>query len=405
VRIQARRLVAAVGILFVSSLLLLLLVPGVVARPAQQAQRTVDAETVHGGPSSTLFSYQGQLLDASGEPVEGSVEMTFALYQAAEGGTPFWTETYSGTQSVAVSRGLFHVLLGSLVPLDSADLTGDLYLELAVGGETLTPRELLTSVAHAVAADGIAGDLDMRGNDILNGRVARFEEVGIGRDPVGEGGSLAVGGRILVGDQGFISATVDSGGQGPHMVFQTDNVFVFQTDEGGRLRVSGNQDGLSLEGLGGFSFGGPVEPGADAQYDLGSADLRWGTAYLQSAWCGALVEANLQTEEEQKADRIDRFEEGDVLCWSPAGGHLERCTAADDRLVQAVADPEGRPIVLGAEVVKVIGPVRAGDYLVSSEVPGYAMASPDPGFGTVIAQALEDLEGERGLVKAMIRKM
>jgi hypothetical protein len=404
VRIQARRLVAAVGILFVSSLLLLLLVPGVVARPAQQAQRTVDVETVH-GPSSTLFSYQGQLLDADGDAVNGSVDISFALYYQAEGGTSFWTEDHAGAQAVPVTGGLFHVLLGSLVPLDPADLTGDVYLELAVDGEILTPREPLTSVVYAVEAGGVAGDLDMKGHDILNAHGARFAAVGVGRDPAAQEGSLAVSNKIVLGDQGFISATVDSGGQGPHMVFQTDNVFVFQTDEGGRLRVSGNQDGLSLEGLGGFSFGGPVEPGADAQYDLGSADLRWGTAYLQSAWCGALVEANLQTEEEQKADRIDRFEEGDVLCWSPAGGHLERCTAADDRLVQAVADPEGRPIVLGAEVVKVIGPVRAGDYLVSSEVPGYAMASPDPGFGTVIAQALEDLEGERGLVKAMIRKM
>jgi len=118
---------------------------------------------------------------------------------------------------------------------------------------------------------------------------------------------------------------------------------------------------------------------------------------------GAYVESNLQTESERTAGGTDRFEEGDVLCWGL--DQLELCSSANDRLVQAVADPQGRPIIIGAEVVKVIGPVRAGDYLVSSAVPGYAMTSPNPTFGIVIAQALEDFDGEMGLVKAMIRKM
>lgn len=62
---------------------------------------------------------------------------------------------------------------------------------------------------------------------------------------------------------------------------------------------------------------------------------------------------------------------------------------------------------MGAEPVKVIGPVQAGDLLVASEEPGYAVAwcnEERPPSGAVIAQALESFEGERGLVKAMIRK-
>lgn len=395
---------AAVGILSVGGVLLLLMVPGALARPAQQAQRPVGAEAVR-GPSSTLFSYQGQLLDAGGEPVEGSVDISFALYYQAEGGTPFWTEDYAGAQAVPVTGGLFHVLLGSLVPLDPADLTGDVYLELAVEGETLAPRELLTSVAYALEAGGIAGDLDMKGRDIVNAHGGRFATLGVGSDPPLQEGGLAVGNKLVLGDQGAISATLDSGGQGPHMVFQTDDVFAFQTDAGGRLRISGDPAGVSLEGSGALRFGDALLPAADAQHDLGAAGSRWRTAYLQSAWCGAVVEANLQTQEELEAERIDRFQEGDVLCWSPQDQRLEKCAAAHDRLVQAVADPEGRPIVLGAEVIKVVGPVEAGDYLVSSEVPGYAQAASNPALGTVIAQALEDLDGERGLVKAMIRKM
>jgi hypothetical protein len=70
-----------------------------------------------------------------------------------------------------------------------------------------------------------------------------------------------------------------------------------------------------------------------------------------------------------------------------------------------VADAEGRPIVIGAEAVKVVGPVAAGDYLVASAVQGYAAASRAPAFGIVIAQALESFDGDKGVIKAMIRKM
>jgi hypothetical protein len=84
---------------------------------------------------------------------------------------------------------------------------------------------------------------------------------------------------------------------------------------------------------------------------------------------------------------------------------LELCAQIGDPLVQAVADKSGRPIVIGAEPVKVIGPVEKGDFLVASDVPGYAMAAKSPAFGTVIAQALEDFVGDQGIIKAMIRKM
>jgi len=68
------------------------------------------------------------------------------------------------------------------------------------------------------------------------------------------------------------------------------------------------------------------------------------------------------------------------------------------------ADAEDRSSVIGAERVKVLGPVKKRDFLVASDVPGYAMAAQSPEFGTVIAQALEDFEGEKGIIKAMIRK-
>ena len=83
---------------------------------------------------------------------------------------------------------------------------------------------------------------------------------------------------------------------------------------------------------------------------------------------------------------------------------MELCVSANDRLVMAVADASGKPIVVGAEPIKVLGPVQAGDILVSSSVPGHAAVNNTPAPGTVIAQALEDSRSPSGSIKAMIRK-
>lgn len=72
--------------------------------------------------------------------------------------------------------------------------------------------------------------------------------------------------------------------------------------------------------------------------------------------------------------------QGDFLCWET--GQLEVYHQSEDRTVHAVADEFGKPIVLGAEVVKVLGPVRNGDLLVASNIPGYAIAENEPLPGT-----------------------
>lgn len=116
---------------------------------------------------------------------------------------------------------------------------------------------------------------------------------------------------------------------------------------------------------------------------------------------GAMVEAGLQTPDELASESIERFTEGDVLCWS--GERLEKCDRDNNRRVVAVANENGKPIVIGAEPIKVLGPVQAGDLLVASDVPGYAVVNNQPAPGAVITKALEGFVGERGTIKAMIR--
>ena len=419
-------------------------------------------------PSSMLFSYQGQLLDANGDPVDGSVEMTFSLYHQESGGTPFWTEAYTTTQAITVTNGLFHVLLGSLTPIDPADLTDDLYLELTVNGETMTPRELLTSVAYAVEAETLAagastrGDLNVPGAFSVDGELALGTALRSSGNPSGHpiigtngpalevrppqddvpdngifiydgntsnhirfwvganaqvdacqgdgsslnlylqptGGTTTLGGRLTT--EGGVTVNDDGTTMIEGDLQVGDNSWTpsFAGMDGNDLAVKGQIEQSGSNGARFYKIGIGTDPGTNPGTLKMGGNINFNGHTATN--CGALTEANLQTPEELAADRIDRFEEGDVLCWGI--DRLEKCAVANDRLIQAVADTNGRPIVLGAEMVKVLGPVQRGELLVASDVPGYAMVNNDPPAGAVIAQALEDLDGEQGIIKAMIRK-
>lgn len=63
------------------------------------------------GEIPLLMRYQGVLMDASENPVNGIRSIQFSIYDVFTGGTALWTET----QSVTVVNGLFNVVLGSVI--------------------------------------------------------------------------------------------------------------------------------------------------------------------------------------------------------------------------------------------------------------------------------------------------
>jgi len=111
--------------------------------------RAVAAPAAPRAPSR-LLNYQGHLLDATGLPVaDGAYAMAFSLWDAESAGLQLWGPE---THTVTVNDGYFALLLGTEMPLEAALFTGDTYLEVAVGGETLTPRQPLGAVAYALGA-------------------------------------------------------------------------------------------------------------------------------------------------------------------------------------------------------------------------------------------------------------
>lgn len=100
---------------------------------------------------TTSFSYQGSLIQ-SGTPANGSFQMSFGLWTAQSGGAQVGSTI--GPMSVSVTNGTF----AALMDFGAAAFPGaDRYLEVTVGGTTLTPRSKLNSTPYAIRALTVTG--------------------------------------------------------------------------------------------------------------------------------------------------------------------------------------------------------------------------------------------------------
>ncbi len=103
------------------------------------------------------FTYQG-MLKQNGNPANGTLNMTFKLYDALTGGNQIGSPI---TQNVAVQNGLFTVNLDFGNVWDGADR----YLEIAVGSTVLSPRVKINPTPYALYCANTRGlNVDNNGN-------------------------------------------------------------------------------------------------------------------------------------------------------------------------------------------------------------------------------------------------
>lgn len=135
----------------------------------------------HAAPAGTAFAYQGSLRDG-GSPAQGSYDLTCTLWDAQVGGNQIGSAV--ALPGVAVSGGQF------LVDLDfgSGAWSGnERWLEVAVNGTTLSPRQPVSATPYALSTRGVEVDpfgrvgiggppsnftLDVAGGAHLGGAVA-----------------------------------------------------------------------------------------------------------------------------------------------------------------------------------------------------------------------------------------
>lgn len=126
------------------------------------------------------MNYQGKLTDSLGNLVaDGSYDMIFSICDASSGGTAEWSEEWKDSGAIAVTGGLFSVLLGAHTPIDLPfDEAYWLQLQVKYGGsyETLLPRQQIASAGYAFRAekvsDGAVGTAALADSAVTSGKVA-----------------------------------------------------------------------------------------------------------------------------------------------------------------------------------------------------------------------------------------
>ncbi|NQT65476.1 MAG: tail fiber domain-containing protein [FCB group bacterium] len=132
------------------------------------------------------IDYQGRLADSDGNYLNGVVTVNFLIFNVETYGTPLWIET----QDVSIANGIFHVQLGSLSAFPGTLFDdADRWLELEVGGETLSPRTIVASVPYSIKAETaytVEAPLNLTGNVASPNSVITGENTGTGYGVLGK---------------------------------------------------------------------------------------------------------------------------------------------------------------------------------------------------------------------------
>jgi hypothetical protein len=199
-----------------------------------------------------LINYQGMLTDDSGNPLTGSYDLTFYIYDDTTGGELEWSETQSGVQ---VQDGLFNVVLGKQTVLNEA-FDESYWLAVKVGTETM-PRVRITSVGYAYRAKiadsaTVAVSAPTGGGWTDNGTVIKLQtysdSVGIGTGLPAEKLHVAgdirlwAGGDIAFGDD---NTRVYESADNLHVT--ADNDVYLQPDDDIYIRPDGGSDWIRID--------------------------------------------------------------------------------------------------------------------------------------------------------------
>lgn len=329
------------------------------------------------------LGFQGTLRDAAGNPLNGQYDIVFHLWTCESGTGSGCTNVYSQTNDdVQVTDGYFDVPIGTAsidanTQPDPAIFAQQLYLEIVIEGETLTPRQPLHGAPYAFTLVGgsiiigtHAGPGGSDGTDVNYGSLTVVATGAKGtsliinaNDNPGGGG----GGDLIRGCIGPVTGTNRA----------CDNL---------RFRVSNN---------------GVVT--ADGNFTGGGADF---AEYMDSVG-GPLG-----------------YAPGDVLVISPDQDRAVALSSApyatsvigvystDPAMIGGgkFLDDDGNTDMIPVGIVGIVpvkvsaenGPIQRGDLLTTSSTPGHAMRATEFVPGAILGKALGTLNEGIGVIEVVL---
>lgn len=147
------------------------------------------AAATFGADVPRLIHYQGRLLAVNGEPINGTPDMTVAIYTNPTIGASVFTQHVG---AVVVQDGMFEFSFGGeSSPLAEALAHPGCWLELTVDGSPLSPRQRLVSAPYALHV--LNAVLVSDETALGAGASAKLEGAAVGADAVADTGGAALG--------------------------------------------------------------------------------------------------------------------------------------------------------------------------------------------------------------------
>ncbi len=274
------------------------------------------------------INYQGVLTEPSGAVVpDGNFNLTFKLFDVSTSGTALWIET----QTIAVNKGIFNVVLGNVNPL-ILPFDQPYWLEVTVGaGPELTPRIQLTSSAYSLNTRSI------RDGGVVTEKLA---DEAVTTPKIQDGAvtqaKLAAGIALPPGPHNHLFETWS--GNDPYKAFTIENLgagdgiqgWAHSDASGLHGRNTGNGPGASGFNLSGgagvygknFATGDGVFGEASASNKSGVYAVNTGDGYgvfaRSSTGWGAAVDGNHGSNADRYGDLLVGGDLGEIFCF----GHL-----------------------------------------------------------------------------------
>jgi hypothetical protein len=157
------------------------------------------------GAVPSTMNYQGRIsLTYGAQVADGPYNPVFNIYHQASGGLADWTET----DAVNTKNGLFSVVLGQSQALSSLPGDQQYWLEVVWAGQTMSPRQPLTSAPYALWAGSV--DLPITGTTSSVGAAISVTNT-TGPGMVGVGNNGVVGKGSVIGAKGEATANNATG--------------------------------------------------------------------------------------------------------------------------------------------------------------------------------------------------
>jgi hypothetical protein len=431
----------------------LLVVAGIVASVVLMLALTVGLTLAQGSglaseparpeaPGDTVGNYipvQGRLTDASGNPLNATLAITFRLYDVPSGGA----ELCHDANTVAVNNGLFNSEIWGNC---QGQMNGQqLYLALQVGGDAeMTPRQPIYAVPYAWSLKPGAVISGSTGSDPIvhletwssNGRGLRayamsstgtnYGVVGASRSPDGYGGYFYNNGG---GDALLAESTASAGGDGVSGEANSvtgRGVYAANNANGTALAAYSDSPSTTLHLYPTLYL---VQADSSGDFVVGAGSY-WGTRYWRvdrtgRGYFNGGTQASGADFAEQIAVQGDEkdYEPGDVLVISVQTDRAVELSAqpfattvigvySTQPAVLAGAPDQDDPLagipvaitgIVPCKVSAENGAIKRGDLLVTSPKPGYAMrAGANPPQGTVLGKAMGELKDGTGVIQVLV---